>query len=333
MSMSAGALDTIAEEPLEIGADDERRIEGRSLGQLAWARLRKDKVAITGGVVAILLILLAIASIPLQSIGWLHPYESDTGALNLSNSMPTGSLGGVSWEHPLGVEPQNGRDIMDRIIVGARVSLGIAGAATVVAVGLGVLVGVIAGYFRGWVDTMLSRLMDLMLAFPVLLFAIALLVILRQVDHIGPLSGNSLSIAAIIFIIGGFGWAYPARIIRGQVLSLREKEFVEAARSLGARNSRILFKELLPNLVAPILVYATLLLPVNIITEAGLSFLGVGISPPTPSWGQMISHAASTSRIDPFYLVVPGVAIFITVLAFNLFGDGLRDSVDPKSSR
>ena len=335
MSMTPGTLETAADQHLEPEAA--KRIEGRSLGQLAWARLRKDHIAMTGGVVALLLILLAIASLPMQAIGWLHPYESDQDALSIANAMPQGAWGGVSWEHPLGVEPQTGRDVMDRVIVGARVSLGIAGAATLLAVSLGVLVGVIAGYFRGWVDTLLSRLMDLMLAFPVLLFAIALLVILRSVDSIGPswlsLSGNSLSIAAIISIIGGFGWAYPARIIRGQVLSLREKEFVEAARSLGARNSRILFKELLPNLVAPILVYATLILPVNIITEAALSFLGVGINPPTPSWGQMISQAAGTARLDPFYLVVPGMAIFITVLSFNLFGDGLRDAVDPKSSR
>lgn len=331
MSMTPGTLETTADQELE--PEVAKRIEGRSLGQLAWARLRRDRIAMAGGVVAVLLILLALASMPMQTIGWLHPYQSDQDALNIANAMPLGALGGVSWEHPLGVEPQTGRDVMDRVIVGARVSLGIAGAATILAVSLGVLVGVIAGYFRGWIDTVLSRLMDLMLAFPVLLFAIALLVILRSVDSIGPLSGNSLSIAAIIAIIGGFGWAYPARIIRGQVLSLREKEFVEAARSLGAGSPRILFKELLPNLIAPILVYATLILPVNIITEAALSFLGVGINPPTPSWGQMISQAAGTARLDPFYLVVPGVAIFITVLSFNLFGDGLRDAVDPKSSR
>jgi peptide/nickel transport system permease protein len=175
--------------------------------------------------------------------------------------------------------------------------------------------------------------MDITLAFPIILFSIALLVIIRQVDSIGPLSGNSLSVAGMIFVIGIFGWAYPGRIIRGQVISLREREFVEAARSLGARSSRVLFKELLPNLIAPILVYATLLFPTNILTEAGLSYLGVGIAPPTASLGQTISAASGISRLDPLYLIVPGTLIFIAVLSINLFGDGLRDAIDPKSSR
>jgi peptide/nickel transport system permease protein len=175
--------------------------------------------------------------------------------------------------------------------------------------------------------------MDITLAFPIILFSIALLVIIRQVDNIGPFSGNSLSVAGMIFVIGVFGWAYPARIMRGQVISLREREFVEAARSLGARSSRVLFKELLPNLVAPILVYATLLFPTNILTEAGLSYLGVGIAPPTASLGQMISAASGISRLDPLYMIAPGMLIFIAVLSVNLFGDGLRDAIDPKSSR
>jgi peptide/nickel transport system permease protein len=332
MSVSPGTLEEAAQ-PLEIAPEGERRIEGRSLGQIAWARLRKDRVAMAGGIVALILVLVAIMAWPLQRFGWIHPNQSNPDALNPANAMPLGSWGGASLEHPLGVEPLNGRDIMDRAIVGLQVSLFIAGAATVLAVGLGVLGGIAAGYFRGWIDTFLSRVMDITLAFPIILFSIALLVIIRQVDSIGPLSGNSLSVAGMIFVIGVFGWAYPARIMRGQVISLREREFVEAARSLGARSSRVLFKELLPNLVAPILVYATLLFPTNILTEAGLSYLGVGIAPPTASLGQMISAASGISRLDPLYLIVPGVTIFIAVLSINLFGDGLRDAIDPKSSR
>jgi peptide/nickel transport system permease protein len=330
MTVSPGTL----EEAVDVVAPDgERRIEGRSLGQIAWARLRRDRVAMVGGIVALILILTAVAAWPLQHFGWIHPNESNPDALNPANAMPLGPWGGASWEHPLGVEPLNGRDLMDRAIVGLQVSLFIAGAATVLAVGLGVLGGIVAGYFRGGIDTVLSRLMDITLAFPIVLFSIALLVIIRQVDSIGPLSGNSLSVAGMIFVIGFFGWAYPGRIIRGQVISLREREFVEAARSLGARSSRVLFKELLPNLVAPILVYATLLFPTNILTEAGLSYLGVGIAPPTASLGQMISAASGISRLDPLYLIVPGMLIFIAVLSVNLFGDGLRDAIDPKSSR
>jgi ABC-type dipeptide/oligopeptide/nickel transport system permease subunit len=330
MTVSPGTL----EEAVDVVAPEgERRIEGRSLGQIAWARLRKDRVAMAGGIVALILILTAVAAWPLQHFGWIHPNESNPDALNPANAMPLGPWGGASWEHPLGVEPLNGRDLMDRAIVGLQVSLFIAGAATVLAVGLGVLGGIVAGYFRGGIDTVLSRLMDITLAFPIVLFSIALLVIIRQVDSIGPLSGNSLSVAGMIFVIGFFGWAYPGRIIRGQVISLREREFVEAARSLGARSSRVLFKELLPNLVAPILVYATLLFPTNILTEAGLSYLGVGIAPPTASLGQMISAASGISRLDPLYLIVPGMLIFVAVLSVNLFGDGLRDAIDPKSSR
>jgi peptide/nickel transport system permease protein len=332
MTISAGeSFDTATE--LAPVAGEGKVIEGRSLGQLAWARLRKDKVAMAGGVVSLILILIAISAWPLTWLGWIHPNDSNADALNIENSMPAGSFGGVTWEHPFGVDPQLGRDIMDRVIVGLQTSLSIALAATVLAIVVGVTVGVLAGFFGGWVDAVLARIMDILLAFPVLLFSIALLVILRTIGEIGPLAGNTLSYVALVAIIGGFGWAYPARIIRGQALSLREKEFVEAARSLGARNGRIVFKELLPNLVAPILVYATLLLPVNILVEAGLSYLGVGLNPPTASLGQMIDQASRVMRIDPTYLLIPGVTIFITVLAFNLFGDGLRDAIDPKSSR
>jgi peptide/nickel transport system permease protein len=333
MTVSPGALEELGQQPLEVVSEGEQRIEGRSLGQIAWARLRKDRVAMAGGIVALILILIAVAAWPLQNFGLIHPNQGNVDALNPQNAMPNGPFSGASLDHWLGVEPQTGRDILARLIVGLQMSLFIAGAATVLAVGLGVLGGIAAGYFGGWVDSFLSRLMDITLAFPIVLFSIALLVIVLQVDQLGPLKGNSLSVAAMIFVIGVFGWAYPARIMRGQVISLREREFVEAARSLGARSSRILFKELLPNLIAPILVYATLLFPTNILTEAGLSFLGVGIAPPTASLGQMIATASGISRLDPLYLIAPGLVIFMVVLSINLFGDGLRDAVDPKSVR
>jgi ABC-type dipeptide/oligopeptide/nickel transport system permease subunit len=189
----------------------------------------------------------------------------------------------------------------------------------------------IAGYFGGIVDAVLARLMDLFLAFPVLLLSISILGVLPNSAF--GLSGNGLRIALLITVIGFFSWPYIGRIVRGQTLALREREFIDAARSLGASPFRIIFKEILPNLVAPILVYATLLIPVNILFEASLSFLGVGMREPTPSWGSMINSAIATFQIDPEYLIVPGAAIFITVLAFNLFGDGLRDALDPKGSR
>jgi ABC-type dipeptide/oligopeptide/nickel transport system permease subunit len=311
----------------------ERKIEGRSLGQIAWSRLRKDKIAMTGLAVIIILIVVALTAPLLTRLVGENPNSFNTDLLDPDTALPTGGFGGITMDHILGVEPGNGRDVFSRIVYGARVSLVIAIAATAVSMIIGIVMGIVSGYFGGWIDTAISRTMDLMLAFPVLLFSIALLVIFQQVGKIGPLSGAPLRIAMLIGIIGFFGWAYIGRVVRGQVLSLREKEFIDASRSLGARNLRILFRELLPNLVAPILVYATLTIPTNILTEAALSFLGVGVQPPTSSWGQMLSDATRTFSVNPTYMVVPGMAIFITVLAFNLFGDGLRDAFDPKSSR
>jgi ABC-type dipeptide/oligopeptide/nickel transport system permease subunit len=311
----------------------ERRIAGRSLGQLAWARLRRDHVAMAGFVVVVLIVLLAILAPAICAVLGIDPTTFHTNLISADTSLPNGPFSGASKDHWLGVEPGNGRDILARVLYGARVSLIVSVLATVVQVLIGVVVGLVAGFFGGWVDTVLARIMDVFLAFPVLLFSIALLVVFQGVDTFLGMSGVVLRLFLLIFIIGFFSWPYVARIIRGQVLSLREKEFVDAARSLGAGSGRILAKELIPNLIAPILVYSSLTIPVNIIYEATLSFLGVGIQEPTSSWGKMLSDALGTFTIDPWYMFVPGLAIVITVLSFNLFGDGVRDAFDPKSSR
>ncbi len=304
-------------------------IEGRSLGQIAWMRLRRDRVAIGGGIFIVFLILVAIFGPHLVQ----NPDTYHANLINPTFSRPNGPFGGISLAHPLGVEPVTGRDVLSRVVNGAQVSLLIAFLATALAVSIGVVMGIIAGYFGGWVDAVIARSMDVFLAFPLLVFAIALVGVIPSTAF--GLSGNSLRIGLLIFVIGFFAWPYMGRIIRGQALSLREREFVDAARSMGARGPYILFRELLPNLVAPILVYATLLIPVNILFEAALSYLGVGIIPPTPSWGGMLSDAVNQGffSIDPMYMIIPGLAIFLTVLAFNLFGDGLRDALDPRSSR
>ena len=306
-----------------------KAIEGRSLGQIAWMRLRQDKVAMTGGIIVLLLILVGIFGPFVVQ----NPLTYHENLVDPTFSRPYGSFGGISLAHPFGVEPITGRDLLARVVNGARVSLIIAFLSTALAVGIGVVMGVVAGFFGGWVDAVIARLMDIFLAFPLLVFAIALVGVIPSSAF--GLSGNSLRIALLVFVIGFFAWPYMGRIIRGQTLSLREREFVDAARSMGARGPYILFRELLPNLVGPILVYSTLLIPTNILFEAALSYLGVGIIPPTPSWGGMLSDAVTNGdySIDPMYMIIPGVAIFITVLAFNLFGDGLRDALDPKSSR
>ncbi len=304
-----------------------KAIEGRSLGQIAWMRLRRDKVAIAGGVIVLLLVLVAIFGPYLVQ----NPDTYNANLINPTFSRPNGPFGGISLAHPLGVEPVTGRDMLARIVVGARYSLMIGFLATVLAVVVGVLLGIVAGYSGGWVDSLIARGMDVFLAFPLLVFAIALVDVIP--DSAFGLSGNSLRVALLVVVIGLASGPYMGRIIRGQAISLREREFVDAARSMGARASYILFRELLPNLVGPILVYATLLIPTNILFEAALDFLGVGLIPPTPSWGQMLSNAVAQGffSVDPMYMIVPGVAIFITIMAFNLFGDGLRDALDPRS--
>lgn len=304
-------------------------IQGRSLGQIAWRRLRRDKVALGGAGVIVFLILVAIFAPLIVGLLGHPPLEFHYEKVDAELQVAIGGFGGIDGQFLFGVEPVNGRDVFSRVVYGARISLLIAFLATLVAVLIGTVFGIIAGFFGGWVDTLISRTMDVFLAFPILLFALAVVGVIP--DRAFGLEGDTLRIVLIVFIIGFAGWPYIGRIIRGQALSLREREFVDAARSLGARNPRILFTELLPNLVAPILVYATLLIPTNILFEAALSFLGVGIRPPTPSWGGMLSEATTWYRISPNFMIFPGLAIFVTVLAFNLFGDGLRDALDPRS--
>jgi peptide/nickel transport system permease protein len=300
------------------------------LWRISWTRLKRDKVAMVGAVVVCLLILMAIFA-PLI-VKWFgdppnefHQNLIDTKGGTLA---PIGRFGGMSWDHLLGVEPVNGRDIFSRVVYGSRISLLIAFLATLLSVVIGTTMGIVAGFFGGWVDAVISRLMDMFLAFPLLVFAIALAGVMP--DQAFGLEGNTLRVSLLIFIVGFFNWPYIGRIIRGQTLSLREREYVDAARSLGARRPYILFTEILPNLLGPILVYSTLLIPTNILFEAALSFLGVGVRPPTATWGGMLSDAVAFYTM-PHFMLWPGLAIFITVLAFNLFGDGLRDALDPRA--
>jgi ABC-type dipeptide/oligopeptide/nickel transport system permease subunit len=295
--------------------------------QLFWRRLRRDRVALAALVFIVVLLVVAVLAAPITALfGAPKPNVQDTKALD-DFGLPSGPSG----EHFFGVDTI-GRDVFSRVIYGAQVSLKVAFIGTGLSVLIGVILGTIAGYYRGWIDTGLSRVLDVLLAFPVLLLGLGLATACSGKDGcMGGLIEPGLSV--VIFIIVIASSPYVARIIRGQVLSLREKEFVEASRSLGASNARIMFREILPNLVAPIIVYATLFIPANILLEAALSFLGVGVQPPNPSWGEMLAKATSIFDVAWWFLFFPGLALLMTVLAFNLVGDGMQDALNPKRSR
>ncbi|ACZ88649.1 ABC transporter permease [Streptosporangium roseum] len=318
---------TEADPEAVLAGADRKAIQGRSLGQIAWMRLKRDKIALAGAGVIIFLILVALLAPLIVKFLGHPPLEFHREKIDQSTLTPKDAFGGMSWDYLFGVEPLWGRDIFSRIVYGARISLLIAFLATLLSVVIGTVLGVVAGYFGGWVDAVISRAMDVFLAFPLLVFAIALAGVVP--DQAFGMSGDTLRVSLLVFIIGFFSWPYIGRIVRGQTLSLREREFVDAARSLGARGPYIIFRELLPNLIAPILIYATLVIPTNILFEAALSFLGVGVRPPTPTWGGMLAEAARFYTV-PHFAIFPGLAIFVTVLAFNLFGDGLRDALDPR---
>lgn len=264
----------------------------------------------------------------------VSPYTFYPETIGDLGGAPLLANGGISAAHPLGVEWGTGRDIFAQLLFGLRISLVISTTATLLTVAFGVFIGIVAGYFGGMTDTLLGRLMDLILAFPFILIVLALSGVLTQrLTSLGVPDGNPSRILYLILVLSVFGWPYLARIVRGQVLSLREREFVEAAVAMGAGRRRILFTEILPNLWAPILVYATLTLPAYIGTEAALSFLGVGVLPPDTTFGAMLANSVTYFNVVPAYLFIPGTVLVILVVSFNLFGDSLRDALDPKAVR
>jgi peptide/nickel transport system permease protein len=325
--MSVGAAEILpgAGGPLEF-LDLGREIAARSPLELFWRRFRQDRAALASLAFIALLVLLALAApLVVKLLGLPGP--------SVQNPSLTDSFGsplGPTLAHPFGVDPL-GQDVMSRVIYGTRVSLEVGVLGTAAATVIGVVVGLLAGFYRGWVDTLLSRLVDVVLSIPILLLGLGIGAACAVRGCVAGAVQPGLGV--IIFIVALAGWPYIARIVRGLVLSLREREFVEASRSLGASNGRIMFREILPNLLAPIVVYSSLLIPQCILLEAALSFLGVGVRPPTASWGQMIAAATPVFNTAWWYMVFPGVALLFTVLAFNLLGDGLQDALNPRSAR
>jgi len=304
---------------------------GRSLRQIVWARLRRDRFAMLCLIILVLFYLTAIFGPVVAGMLGLDPYRFDPAAISDLGGRPNGEWGGISPAHVLGVEWGTGRDIFAQLLFGLRISLVIATSAMVITVFIGTVIGIIAGYTGGLTDNLVGRLMDLILAFPQLLIILALSGVLTQrLTAMGVPEGNPSRILYLILVMSVFGWPYLARIVRGQVLSLREREFVEAAIAMGSSKPRILFTEILPNLWAPILVYATLVLPAYIGLEAALSFLGVGVIPPDTTFGAMLANSVSYFNVVPTYLFIPGTVLVVLVVSFNLFGDSLRDALDPK---
>jgi peptide/nickel transport system permease protein len=325
--MSVGAAEIVPGaggglEFLDAGAE----IAARSPLQLFWRRFRHDRVALVSlGFIVFLIVLAIAAPLVVKLLGLPGPSTENP---NLTDAF--GSPLGPSGAHPFGVD-QLGEDVMSRVIYGTRVSLEVGILGTGIATVIGVTIGVVAGFYRGWVDTLLSRMTDVVLSIPLLLLGLGIGAACAVRGCVNGLIQPGLG--EILFLIAFGTWPYMTRITRGLVLSLREREFVDASRALGASNTRIMFREILPNLVAPIIVYATLLIPLNILLEASLSFLGVGIRPPTASWGQMIAAATPIFNTAWWYMAFPGIALLLTVLAFNLLGDGLRDALNPRTVR
>lgn len=292
-------------------------IQGRSPWRLAFERLRRDRAAVISGVVIILVVIVAIAA---PVFAWItgHGVNQQFRVIGENaQGFPT-APGGKFF---LGADDQ-GRDLLVRIAYGARISLLIGVVTTIITVATGTLLGLMAAYFGRIVDTVISRLIDVTLSIPFLLFGVAL----------AAVAGGG-SVWLVIGVLALFGWSSVARIVRGQVLSIKEREYIEAARSLGAGAWRIMFIDIFPNVIAQIIVYASLLIPLSIVGEASLSFLGIGVQPPTADWGAMIAGSQQVYSVAWWYLVFPSLALLVTTLAFNIFGDGVRDAFDPRTDR
>jgi peptide/nickel transport system permease protein len=295
----------------------EQAIEGRSQWNLTWRRLRADKVAVASVVVILLVIIFALSA-PL--IAHLTGHSVDQPFANTGQDANGAPVGPGTHGFILGTD-EIGRDLLVRIAYGAQISLFVGLLTTAIATVAGVSIGLIAGYFGGLVDAILARVIDAALAFPFIVLALALAAVFRP------------SLSIVIGVIAFFSWAGISRIVRGQTLSLKEKEYIEAARSLGAGPWRIMFIDILPNLLGPVLVLATLYIPTAVVFEATLSFLSIGIPEPAPSWGNILGEAQSYYQIAWWYIVFPAAALLITTLAFNLLGDGIRDAMDPRTER
>ncbi|QEU92038.1 ABC transporter permease [Streptomyces kanamyceticus] len=311
--------------------------KGRSPGRLAWTRFKRDKSGIIAAGVVVFFFVIALCAPLIAKLYGKDPYTTyglDDPSLLNEFGYPVKANGGIDGSFWFGVEPTLGRDVFTFLLYGIRNSLLIAAITTLLVTFFGIVIGITAGYIGGKTDYLIGRIIDILLAFPSTLFYIAFFPVMISI-LVSPTDKTPmwLIVTSLITVMTAFGWAPIARLLRGEVLALREREFVEAAKVTGASPTRIIFKELLPNLWTPILIQATLALPLFVTAEAGLAFLGVGLEEPTPDWGVMIQNGSKYYQDDITFMVFPGLAMVIFVVAFNLLGDSVRDALDPKTRR
>jgi ABC-type dipeptide/oligopeptide/nickel transport system permease subunit len=304
---------------------------GRTPRQLAWRRFRRNRFGLPTLIISATLIVVTVVAPFIGGLLGIDGRERFPETLS-NRGMPIGNFGGISWAHPLGIEPGIGHDLLARLIFGARISFFVALITTILSIAIGVVAGIMMGFFRGRVDSTIGRFIDFLLAFPSFFMIVALsLPMVQRLEKSGIAEGNTARMLYLVLILIFFGWPYLARVIRSQVLSIRERDYVMAARALGASNARIIFKEILPNLWSTIIVYFSLALPGYLTAEAVFSFLGLGIQPPDASWGLLISDSIKYVMNEPTYLFITTTSLIFVVLTFNLLGDAVRDALDPKS--
>ena len=314
-------------------ANSAGQITGRSPRQIAWRRFRRNKVGMVAALLSVIILMLSLFAPVVCKVLGINPDELNLDVIDKSG-IPTLPNGGISLQHPLGLTPGIGRDLLANLLYGSRISFTVAILTTSLTVFIGLMVGIVGGYFRGRIDDYLGRFTDFLLAFPAFFMIVALSEpMVARIQDTGLVKGNSARIVFLIFFLSFFGWPGFSRLVRSQVLSLRERDFVTAAQAMGASRRRIIFKELMPNLWAPVIVVVSLSLPGYLAAEAVFSFLGIGIQAPATTWGILLDSSRRFVTVYPnFFLIVAG-SLVLVVLAFNLVGDALRDALDPRSER
>jgi peptide/nickel transport system permease protein len=308
-------------------------IVGRSPAQIAWMRFKRNKIGVIVGSFSIIVIILSLGAPIFSRLLGVDPNTLHLNVLD-NTGVPTLPHGGISLQHPFGLIPGTGRDLLAQLLYGSRISFFVALVSTVLTLAIGLIIGILAGYFRGRVDAVIGRITDFLLSFPSFFMIVALSdPVVHRIEKAGLLQGNGARVLFLIIFLSFFGWPYFSRIIRSQALSLRERDFVTAAQAMGAKNSRIIFKELLPSLWTPVIIFVSLSLPGYIAAESVYSFLGLGVQPPASTWGILLSNSTRFVTVMPQFFLITAGSLVLVVLAFNLTGDALRDALDPRNQR